>query len=391
MKSANKCNTDLSNKSLKISATGIWMLSYGLYVALKIFTIHTHLFNVLNSDLCKILYNLLPMTGAICSFCMSRPIVTYKWFWGTLCLCIGLLIVTFNSHNYSLAVIVVFIVTGLRISNEQILQTYLRTSFLVVVVTLTLCLIGIFPDVVTTSGIHENRHTLGFDYAMTYASLLMYMSISYFIYKQRNITYCELIIFLISYCVVMYFADTRAAFAEGCIFIFLLWLLRTKSNIFCGSFFKYIVAIIMPVFAVTSITLCYLYDPTDINWLMADGVLSGRLHLQADAMEMYGLSFLGQESNLVFGEDVIRVDSAYTFIVITYGILPLLLLVVAFSAYGIRCYKNGDYTSCIAFILISVHSFSDPPLIDPSHNPFILLVGITLLASYNNKLQKKSL
>lgn len=86
-------------------------------------------------------------------------------------------------------------------------------------------------------------------------------------------------------------------------------------------------------------------------------------------------------------KDYNYVDSSYLQIVLTYGIVILLLLLIAYALLGREIVREQDWYLGIALVMSALHSIFDPQFLWMQYNIFLLALGYLLLSNQAERRQ----
>ena len=308
-----------------------------------------------------------------------------KWLILSICIvAIGLVIVFYNDQLINTAMLLIFIVAGSSIHDENLFKYHWIIVGSLVAFTLLLYVVGIYtPDYIVRNTVTEytKRAYLGFSYTTYPPNYLIHLMITYYASRKNQIQLKDTIIFLAINCLFFALTRTYAVFYEIFLFIGLLWLLRVKNGLYATKLFGVISTLFMPIMAILAIWLSVIYTPTNPILLMLNQVLSSRLSLAHTGILRYGLRLFGNPVEWTGGRYGIErfdayfyVDSSYVNIALTYGIIALIFVVICFSILNYKAFKRGNYKLCIGFIILALHSFSDPQLLELKYNPFLVII-----------------
>ena len=126
-------------------------------------------------------------------------------------------------------------------------------------------------------------------------------------------------------------------------------------------------------------------------------MLTGRLYLGNAAINQFGINLFGTEIEWILSDDsnkltdYLYVDSSYVNALLTYGPAVLALIIASFSVLIYRKHATGQYQFTIVLLLLAVHSFSDPQLMELRFDPFLMLLSGSILKLTNAEKLKRVL
>ena len=122
--------------------------------------------------------------------------------------------------------------------------------------------------------------------------------------------------------------------------------------------------------------------------------LSGRLELGHRGFELYGIKPFGSLVEFVTMLNVTKenkffyIDSAYAHLLIVYGVIIFSLVIISYTRIGGRIVLKNEKYFGLVLIFLFVHSITDPQLMSPEFNPFLLCLGYYGLEKYRDNLFK---
>ena len=82
------------------------------------------------------------------------------------------------------------------------------------------------------------------------------------------------------------------------------------------------------------------------------------------------------------------IDSAYVQLLLVHGVIIYILFAYAFTKIGKEIVKRDDKYFAIVILFLLAHSMTDPQLLSPEFNPFLLCLGYYGLTQYRDNLFK---
>lgn len=272
----------------------------------------------------------------------------------------------------------------------------------------TLSQVGVIPDLVYGRvGSDVVRHCLGFGYT-TYLSHYWLAITMLAIYLKDWRPDVKTILFVVAGNVAIYMAtDSRNSF----LLVFIALLVCCLAKAVAPSRDRLPGWAKVPVRFVLahSITLCALLSVALFMGLRTgttagdkvNSLTTNRVHYTQLALDTYGVKPLGQDVNwstyhYVEGRgyvagyhvDGVLVESPYCYVdnsvvnlLITWGVLPTVLMLVGFEVTTSRLVRTAQYGLAATFLLFGVHSILDPQLVILAYTPFLPFVGTTLLGN----------
>ena len=206
------------------------------------------------------------------------------------------------------------------------------------------------------------RFSAGYPAATDFATHVLYMLLDCWILKNGKLRRAEYaLIFFIIYALIAYCDARQASVCVILIILCSLYLSRLEKNQrlmnkWIGGFMM----ISIPFFFFFFFFATMAYDSSDIGWLVADAFLSGRLGLGLDAIEDFGIPWLGQTIKLygagfAGGAAVYNyVDCAYIQLLLRWGIIVMAIFLLSFVSIGMNSYKRRDYVLLFSLFVAGV-------------------------------------
>jgi hypothetical protein len=312
----------------------------------------------------------------------------FTWFIFSLFLGAVAVAVSINTSEYLGFIIKIeFLLSAIHLSTEEYLKNYILIASSLIVFTLLMYWSGIYYYDSYVGSSRNERLYLGFKYTTFLGNYFIHILIVYFFIKKKDITMKETVFILVLNRLIFLWTDTKAVYYEVLLMVVLLWMLRLKFSykFFRTKGFKYMLISLMPFLAILIIYLSYNYDSSSEFYVFLNKLLTTRLSLGHEALSKYDLNLFGNDINWITGrlgiertEKYFYVDSSYLNIALHYGLIILVVLVLGFSKLALDIWNEKRYMSCVAYLILAIHSFSDPQLFDLRYNPLLILMGAHL-------------
>ena len=234
------------------------------------------------------------------------------------------------------------------------------------------------------------RLSFGYPAAGDFATHVLYLFLDYWILKRGIFRLRDYFLLSTILYILLYYSDARQA--SVCVFLLFLFsaIVRYYRKI-CSKISFFLIFSIPLLFFIT-LTATLLYDDSDIIWILADFVLSGRLHLGQEAIQEYGIQLLGQRIQFVGGgmttliDEYNYVDSGYIQFLLLWGTLIMSFFLLAFIVIGRKAYKREDYILLFSLLIAGISTVTTQFLFIPNY--CILILSLT--ASYDRSLVEKN-
>lgn len=303
----------------------------------------------------------------------------------TILLICGILTTLF-SRDFQYFSYLIIVVASINIDKNKIFKHYLFVQSLVLLTMLLLSSTGVVKNIIYDLGT-RNRNFLGFSWTTTPAMLMTFITIIYFYLYYETVNFVEVVLFFTIN--LMMFQLTNSKFIFLLTSLFLLCILfvkkveKIKSLILDNCFFKCIILLIPFLACMISILLQIFYNPNIKIMNALNVILSNRMDLGHQAILKYGLTLFGKNIEWIgFSldynpvNDVYNyVDSSYMQIMLTYGVITIILVIIAYSLIMYKAINEKDIILVLIISFICVLSITEPRLINIIYNPFIIIIS----------------
>ena len=308
--------------------------------------------------------------------------VSYKYLILSTLLLLSGILVYFQTHRLNFLVYSMLLVLLVNVDMKVVLRNYVVVAGILVVGVFLLSLAGIVPNLqYNRAGVIRN--SFGFIYPTDFAShcFYLFLSISYLLKDKfiwtRSLFGVLLSAFIIKYC------DARlnalSILLATVIFIYFYYSKEKKLKIF--ALFPYSAVI----FASIVTYLSYKFSWSNPFLVTVNKLITGRLALGRNAFDTFGVHLFGTRNVQFIGsggktESVIGynyVDSSYVQMLFTYGIVPVVLLIIIYVVASRKQYKDGQYLFVAILSLIAFNCMIEAFWFVPTYNIFMFLLFTT--------------
>lgn len=308
--------------------------------------------------------------------------VSYKYLILSILLLLSGVLVYFQTNRLNFLVYSMLLVLLVNVDMKVVLRNYVVVAGILVVGVFLLSLAGIVPNLqYNRAGVIRN--SFGFIYPTDFAShcFYLFLAISYLLKDKfiwtRSLFGVLLSAFIIKYC------DARlnalSILLATVIFIYFYYSKEKKLKIF--ALFPYSAV----VFASIVTYLSYKFSWSNPFLVSVNKLITGRLALGRNAFDTFGVHLFGTRNVQFIGsggktESVIGynyVDSSYVQMLFTYGIVPVVLLIVIYVVASRKQYKDGQYLLVAILSLIAFNCMIEAFWFVPTYNIFMFLLFTT--------------
>nr|WP_314944737.1 polysaccharide polymerase [Streptococcus infantis] len=308
--------------------------------------------------------------------------VSYKYLILSILLLLSGVLVYFQTNRLNFLVYSMLLVLLVNVDMKVVLRNYVVVAGILVFGVFLLSLAGIVPNLqYNRAGVIRN--SFGFIYPTDFAShcFYLFLAISYLLKDKfiwtRSLFGVLLSAFIIKYC------DARlnalSILLATVIFIYFYYSKEKKLKIF--ALFPYSAVI----FASIVTYLSYKFSWSNPFLVTVNKLITGRLALGRNAFDTFGVHLFGTRNVQFIGsggktESVIGynyVDSSYVQMLFTYGIVPVVLLIIIYVVASKKQYKDGQYLLVAILSLIAFNCMIEAFWFVPTYNIFMFLLFTT--------------
>ena len=295
--------------------------------------------------------------------------------------------VYYKTGNLNALMYILLLIFLYKAEMESVLKIYSVVALFFLVLIVLLAVIGAIPNlqfVQSRSAGVVVRNSFGFIYPTDFAShcFYLYTAISY-IFRKKFIILRTALGFGLAYFIIRY-CDARlnAASITVMALIFLYFYFRNDKQ-------RRLFALLPLSAGIASSVMIYLsskFTWSHPMYVALNNFFSMRLHLGHEALKKYavqwfgirGISFVGYGGRTESVLSYDYVDSSYVQMLFTYGMIPVLLLVVLYIVRSWSLYRKKNYLLLTALSLIAVNCMFEAFWVRPSYNIFMFTLFATL-------------
>ena len=308
--------------------------------------------------------------------------VSYKYLILSILLLLSGVLVYFQTNRLNFLVYSMLLVLLVNVDMKVVLRNYVVVAGILVVGVFLLSLVGMVPNLqYNRAGVIRN--SFGFIYPTDFAShcFYLFLAISYLLKDKfiwtRSLFGVLLSAFIIKYC------DARlnalSILLATVIFIYFYYSNGKKLKIFALLPYSAV------VFASAVTYLSYKFSWSNPFLVSVNKLITGRLALGRNAFDTFGVHLFGTRNVQFIGsggktESVIGynyVDSSYVQMLFTYGIVPVVLLIIIYVVASRKQYKDGQYLLVAILSLIAFNCMIEAFWFVPTYNIFMFLLFTT--------------
>ena len=308
--------------------------------------------------------------------------VSYKYLILSILLLLSGVLVYFQTNRLNFLVYSMLLVLLVNVDMKVVLRNYVVVAGILVVGVFLLSLVGMVPNLqYNRAGVIRN--SFGFIYPTDFASHCFYLFLAFsYLLKDKFIWTRSLFGVLLSAFIIKY-CDARlnalSILLATVIFIYFYYSNGKKLKIFALLPYSAV------VFASTVTYLSYKFSWSNPFLVSINKLITGRLALGRNAFDTFGVHLFGTRNVQFIGsggktESVIGynyVDSSYVQMLFTYGIVPVVLLIIIYVVASRKQYKDGQYLFVAILSLIAFNCMIEAFWFVPTYNIFMFLLFTT--------------
>ena len=308
--------------------------------------------------------------------------VSYKYLILSILLLLSGVLVYFQTNRLNFLVYSMLLVLLVNVDMKVVLRNYVVVAGILVVGVFLLSLVGMVPNLqYNRAGVIRN--SFGFIYPTDFAShcFYLFLAISYLLKDKfiwtRSLFGVLLSAFIIKYCDAR--LNAMSILLAAVIFIYFYYSNGKKLKIFALLPYSAV------VFASIVTYLSYKFSWSNPFLVSVNKLITGRLALGRNAFDTFGVHLFGTRNVQFIGsggktESVIGynyVDSSYVQMLFTYGIVPVVLLIIIYVVASRKQYKDGQYLLVAILSLIAFNCMIEAFWFVPTYNIFMFLLFTT--------------
>ena len=308
--------------------------------------------------------------------------ISYKYLILSILLLLSGVLVYFQTNRLNFLVYSMLLVLLVNVDMKVVLRNYVVVAGILVVGVFLLSLVGMVPNLqYNRAGVIRN--SFGFIYPTDFAShcFYLFLATSYLLKDKfiwtRSLFGVLLSAFIIKYCDAR--LNAMSILLATVIFIYFYYSNGKKLKIFALLPYSAV------VFASIVTYLSYKFSWSNPFLVSINKLITGRLALGRNAFDTFGVHLFGTRNVQFIGsggktESVIGynyVDSSYVQMLFTYGIVPVVLLIIIYVVASRKQYKDGQYLLVAILSLIAFNCMIEAFWFVPTYNIFMFLLFTT--------------
>lgn len=280
--------------------------------------------------------------------------------------CVAIVVIFYIIRTFDpvIPVVTLALIASKDIEFKTIVRQSLSIMVSMVLLIVVLSLLGVLKDNVsyrTLSGTVVACHGVGFNHSSALPTYYCFIFMGYYYLKNRRVSLFNALCWLLGGYLIYSFCAERLRFYM--LFIIALFMLIEPIAINRYEKVKIIImTLIYPITALSSILLGYFYNPTNPIMYDLNIFLSNRLYFQNYSFKNLAIPLFGQR--IAMGDGVLKnlentyfyIDSAYTYVLFSYGIIISILLIIAYVYGSRKSCKFNNYRIMVCFFIMAIDS-----------------------------------
>ena len=308
--------------------------------------------------------------------------ISYKYLVLSILLLLTGIVVYLQTGRLNFLVYSTLLVFLVNVDMKVILKNYIFVSSIVLIVVFILSLLGIVPNLQYNRG-GVIRNSFGFIYPTDFASHCFYLFIAYSYLLKDRLIWMRSIVGLLLAAFVIKYCDARlnalSILLATIIYIYFYVVGEKKLRIYA------ILPYSVLIFSSLMMYLSYMFSWSSPFLVSINKLITGRLALGRNAFSSFTLNLFGTRDVLFIGsggktEAVIGynyVDSSYVQMLFTYGIVPVVLLIIIYTISAREQYRKGQYLYVAILSIIALNCMIEAFWFVPSFNIFMFMLFST--------------
>lgn len=222
------------------------------------------------------------------------------------------------------------------------------------------------------------RNSFGSVYPTDFSAHIFYLALAGICLAENKITWGKIINFVVLAVFVLDKCGARTSSICMLLIAVMLVAIKYLKDKIKTNVIYHIMNLSTVALAGLFISLVQIFDSAREWMVKLDSVLSYRLSISDKALDLYDYKLFGQ--NIVevglgraegHREDYFFLDCSYIRIALLYGIVLLIVALIAFWLAGKRAILNNRTVIVVAIMVIAVHSFMEHHILEIAYNPIL--------------------
>ena len=207
-------------------------------------------------------------------------------------------------------------------------------------------------------------HNFGFGHYAIWARQILFASILYLVFKANRISLPELGLFAIFQYIIFYYSTQRLSFVISILAVIIFTIfIKYKIIKINNKVIRALSVIFFPTAITGTIWISSAYDNSNIILTKINSILSNRLALQKQTLELFNIKLFGQQVHHIT-DFYFYIDNGYLYSLYAFGILLTVIIIIVFSYMIWRSCKTNN-TEIFSFLfIVGIYLLIDNPVCD---------------------------
>ena len=283
-----------------------------------------------------------------------------------------LLISFYNYHSVMVMANIFAILAFKKFDAKKVIKIYLYATIIGFLINIFLGLFTIYSNDTPRilNDMKRMRYGLGFFYT-SFGPFYFTSIVLAYIYIRDKIKLYEYVIAMLIDIILFILTDTKAAFFYVLLSLVLHYIFTYCKKNFLYNIFSIVAILSYSLFFAVAFFLSLFYDSNNKIFILFNKILSGRLGLTNNALQMYGFKVFGQNVPIVNG-GATHVDSSMISMLMLNGLTILLISLIFMTYFTYITYKTKNISLLIALFIIAFRSSFDLGFMALQLSPFVV-------------------
>lgn len=353
----------------------LFYLSWGIWVFLRILQESTLMFDVPSQEM-KFAYIACLVVVLVKELLSKERYGARDLLFASFAFLLAVSAIRCGDKNLLYAVI--FIYSARRIPLKRVL----KFTLFIIAATFFVIQILVFLELITEGMVGEGtvreRSSLGFSWPSRAPNLILTMSLLWVCLRGEHVTWLELLVVVLAGVAAYTMTDSRNPLACTLLLVVFTAIL-SKIRIGWRALWIASLFVLLGCLAFSLLSaICYSPDSSFFSWL--NGVMSNRLLYSHNAFMYSDPSLFGNQlyQAIAFDADPLTIgylDSSYLRLLFTYGIVALMIVVLAYMLLLRKACLGNNYILVGCLWVVLVHGVMEGQMISLIYTPFLFGLG----------------
>ena len=255
-----------------------------------------------------------------------------------------------TSKSNTIFILILLIIAAKNIKLEELIKYDLKIKipFMIIIVVLY------FLRMTDVNLHYRNgiiRHSMGFSNPNVFSTYILAIIVEYLYLRRKKVNAKDLIIIIIGIFIIDFYADSRTQIFCLIILALIVYINKyTGKKFLNNSIVNFIVSNIFIILTIFSLLIIYFYGQGNDIVQDIDVQTSGRIKQISGVFNEYDVNLFGNKLDLVTslqakltGKQQTALDNVYIYSLLSYGIIPFIIMCIAMKKYKLRLKRMKIY------------------------------------------------